>query len=399
VDYFALLPGGAGDPEPYANPILGDVVAAARRARRPDGAPAYRERDLARAEALNRRRACNGYVLHLVSGEEWAAEEAAHGREFQTSFVVLGLALQRAAPSAPDAAFFLFAGDQPVWPAAPGLPLFPAAPRASPRRPGGAAPLVAGFSDGPGFRHGALLPTPDDLAQALGLLVPSECNTGHYPGGPGAFVRPPWGARRGGALFRGGPTGRGQAPATNPRLDLVRHDGEALAPGVPLDAGLTRAAKSARKLYFREPLPQGAGAGAEKGGGPLVEPPMDPREWRRFVRPPVPFAAWGGWRYIVNVDGNVAAFRLAASFAFGAVVVLFRPEFPCWVDALLEPRVNCLVAPDFAALRREVAWAEAAPGRAEAIGAAGRRLYEERLSGAAVFAALAGALRAALAAP
>ena len=368
--------------ENYVNPIINDILKLAKNIHNPDGTVAYPTKELDQYYNSGVNRAVSGSYIWHDAFDDLGAVDNKDDKEvlqsYKTYFVMFGTFLETIAPRLHDISFFAVLGDQMFWPESPGKPLDDSFPTNSPKRPSGDAPIMVNFSNRSGYNH-LLLPTVDDMSNSLGKLFPSACNTAHYNDViSSSYKIVPWNNRKSAALFRGSPTGFGQSSRTNARLDianrcLLLHTNPQLGNSkIILDAGLTRATKARSKLYF-----------GSLAGKPIIEPRMNYGKWKRCVRASVPFIEWGNWKYLISIDGNVVAFRLATMFAFGSVVILYRPVFDCWVNEFLKPRINCIIAFDYNSLVSEIEWAEEF-GRAEKIGAAGRHLFETKFSSMAI---------------
>lgn len=260
-----------------------------------------------------------------------------------------------------DCDLFLNTKDQLIAPE-PGMPSHPQLPLAARKlttRPadGGAfTPVLsqcttAGFADIP-------FVTADDISRSSGLSFPNICFD-HYKG-MADLPLTPWTERDPRALFRGSATGCGTTPRTNPRLGAVK--AAASAPEL-FDVGLTGNRSTIKHYYAdgsRQPRPQ-KGRPADR----------------------VAFTDHGKYRTLLDIDGNVLAYRLGALFAFGATVVRVAPGFNPWFADHLKtsgPEANCQVADTTADLVPVVRTLRADEKRAERIGANGRRLFDEHLT-------------------
>jgi hypothetical protein len=201
--------------------------------------------------------------------------------------------------------------------------------------------------------------TADDINRTSGICFPPSCFSHYF----GLVEQEPveWSDRDPRALFRGSATGCGTTAATNPRLearDLGRSRPDLL------DVGIT-SARSALKHYYAE----GALQPRPKKGGPADR---------------VAFSDHGKYRALLDIDGNVLAYRVAALFSFGSVVVRFRPGFQPWFGDLLRPdpsdeESNCRAVRSGDELVKVLEALAASPERAESVGARGRALFLDRL--------------------
>lgn len=146
------------------------------------------------------------------------------------------------------------------------------------------------------------------------------------------------------AVFRGSSTGFGLTAGTNMRLRiaLMSLDGVKDIDGVCLlDAGLTswnvrpRIVKESRYIdTFDEKLIDAI---------PIV-PFMDMETQASF-------------KYIVNIDGHVSAFRLSAELGSRSVVLIVQSKFKLWYAHMLEPYVHYIpVRADLCDLYTQIKW-------------------------------------------
>jgi hypothetical protein len=259
-----------------------------------------------------------------------------------------------------DCDFFVNYKDQLVAPE-PGrssYPHLPAEAQALTTRPPGAFVPILSQSTAPGFQDVPFV-TADDITRVSERSFPSTCFD-HYHG---LDKRPlvPWEDRDPRALFRGSATGCGTTPATNPRLGVVALSRDPKVAPL-LDVGLT-GRRSTQKHYYAEGRAQ-------------------PRPKKTKISGRVPFGDHGKYRVLLDLDGNVLAYRLSALFAFGSVVVRTASRFSPWFADLLVsagPDANCQVADEVADLAPILERLRDDPARAEKIGAAGRALFDEKL--------------------
>jgi hypothetical protein len=269
----------------------------------------------------------------------------------------------------PDCDLFFNYKDQVVAPlpgrsAHPHLP--PSAALQTKRLPGAFVPVLSqsareGFADVPFL-------SADDITRVSGHSFPPIC-FGHYAGI--ADIPPkPWEERDPRALFRGSATGCGTTPRSNMRLGTL-----AVAKQHPdlFDVGVTQH-RSGAKHYFvngvRQPRPR-------------KFPPADR----------VSFSDHGNYRVLLDIDGNVLAYRIAALFAFRAAVVRVAPEFEPWFADLLQAftieddggksaRYNCARVSDPKDLPQLLQVLGEGDGKmAREIGIRGRQLFDRYLSG------------------
>lgn len=133
----------------------------------------------------------------------------------------------------------------------------------------------------------------------------------------------PWNERKPIAVFRGGSTGCGVTIKTNQRLNLayISYSTPNDTDDLPLlDAGITNWNLRPRKLKKVKYL-QTIDTKALPFG--LVGR-LSPQEQSHY-------------KYIVNVEGHVSAFRLGVELASGACVILAASKYKMWYSSMLKP--------------------------------------------------------------
>ena len=168
-----------------------------------------------------------------------------------------------------------------------------------------------------------LAPTHEDWArvQSLkGMWFPRSCRD--YT----EVFDTPWKDKKKTAVFRGASTGCGVTIETNPRLRLAyigaTHEDE--KEGEPLlDVGITKWNLRPRKM---------------KGSKYLQS--IDVAELAKKGVKKVGFLSLqdqSRYRYIINVDGHVSAFRLSIELGMGSVILLAESKWKLWYSDLLVP--------------------------------------------------------------
>jgi hypothetical protein len=181
------------------------------------------------------------------------------------------------------------------------------------------------------------IPTWDDWARVSALedgkLFPKDCSQSVFDPVPFADKIPK-------AVFRGGTTGCGTTIESNPRLGLAHLS--TLHPDL-LDAGITnwnlrpRKTKDSPYLQFIDPgaLPFG-----------LVDR-LTPAQQMRY-------------KYIVNVDGHVSAYRLGNELRMGSVILLVESRYRMWFHRWLEPYKHYVpIRRDLSDLLEKIRWCRA----------------------------------------
>lgn len=165
-----------------------------------------------------------------------------------------------------------------------------------------------------------LMPTHEDWARVQSLesiWFPRACRA--YD----EIFNTPWNNRKPTAVFRGGSTGCGVTIETNPRLK-VAYLSSVTPPdnnGIPyLDAGITNWNLRPRKLMGYQYLQT-----IEKDERPFaLASRVSPEEQATY-------------KYIINIDGHVTAFRLSLELNMGSVILLVKSPWKIWFSDMLVP--------------------------------------------------------------
>ena len=177
-----------------------------------------------------------------------------------------------------------------------------------------------------------LIPTYEDWTRSVyqsdHQVMPNSCK--EYP----VIRHTPWEDKIEKAVFRGTNTGAGTTPDTNVRLKLVSVYGKSPL----LDVGFTkwnlRPKKHESDAFFRIP---------EQKTYPTV-PPLTMQEQSRY-------------KYILHLEGNVAAFRMPYELSSGSLVLRVDSYWKTWYDDLLKPYVHYVpVKSDLSNLEDQIIW-------------------------------------------
>lgn len=145
------------------------------------------------------------------------------------------------------------------------------------------------------------IPTAEDWArvssQEDGKFFAPDCKTYNYD------FSIPWEARKPTAVFRGASTGCGTTVETNPRLRIASMVSPNENGALLLDAGITKWNLRPRK-HISSPYLK------------LID-----QTQFKTVKPLTP-SEQAGYKYIVNIDGHVSAFRLSLELSMGSVIFI-----------------------------------------------------------------------------
>ena len=147
----------------------------------------------------------------------------------------------------------------------------------------------------------------------------------------------PWEDKKEVAVFRGASTGCGVTIETNPRLKLA-----SLSTTYPkfLDAGITKWNCRPRKHISTKYLD-------------IIDPKKMPFG---LVKPLTP-EEQSHYKYIVNVDGHVSAFRLSLEMSTGSVILLQDSKYRVWFRKYLQPYKHYVpIKEDLSDLIEQIQW-------------------------------------------
>ena len=145
------------------------------------------------------------------------------------------------------------------------------------------------------------------------------------------------------ALFRGGTTGCGTTVETNQRLKLadISHKQPLDEKGNKyLDAGITNWNLRIRKLENSEYLTT-----------------IYPEDFDFDLVERIPRNEQSKYKYIINVDGHVKAFRLSSELNSGSVLLIVASKWKLWYSDMLKPYEHYVpVKSDMSDLIQQVIW-------------------------------------------
>lgn len=213
------------------------------------------------------------------------------------------------------------------------------------------------------------MPTHEDWARISseeGKFFAPDCRDYRYN------LSKPWSQRIPTAVFRGASTGCGVTVDTNPRLKLAYlssvspvENGYKL-----LDAGITKWNLRPRKImgnpYLQLIVPRSLPFWNKDTNG-LVNT-MSPEEQANY-------------KYVINVDGHVNAFRLSLELSMGCVVLLGDSKYRTWYRRYLIPYVHYVpVKEDLSDLFDQIRWCRNNDQKCEEISRNAKSFYDTYLS-------------------
>jgi hypothetical protein len=141
-----------------------------------------------------------------------------------------------------------------------------------------------------------------------------------------------WESKKPVAVFRGGTSGCGYTADTNMRLKL------SLMRSPELDVGVVQHGKNAYKFDPKEGLGK-----TDSTKFPIV--------------PKMPMSEQAMHKYIIHIDGNVAAYRLLATMMTGSLILKVEGPYTLWIDHVLKPGKHYIpVKADLSDLLEVVEW-------------------------------------------
>jgi hypothetical protein len=156
-----------------------------------------------------------------------------------------------------------------------------------------------------------------------------------------------WNKKKDTAIFRGSVTGCGYTFQNNPRLALAKLSLKLQTSKNPfertlLDAKLTRG--SSKKYRFHRDTGLGYFDPVKNNIFPDVSNSLTKVQQSHY-------------KYIIEVEGNVAAHRIATDMLLGSVLIMVESEYTLWFTHLLIPNVHYIpVKKDLSNLVEQVLW-------------------------------------------
>lgn len=219
------------------------------------------------------------------------------------------------------------------------------------------APILSGSS---GKLYADIpFPTYEDWARAVyqstGSVFPNACR--EYP----SIKQTPWGNKIEKAVFRGATTGSGVTAATNQRLkafEMGQGGGRNL-----LDVGISKWNLRSRKLEGSKYLQT-----IERGKGNY------PKANRLNLQ------EQNSFKYILTLEGHVAAYRLSYELSSGSVVLLADSQWQMWYYPFLKAYEHYVpVKEDLSDLLSQIQWCKSNDAKCAEIADNARRFYNKYL--------------------
>ena len=213
---------------------------------------------------------------------------------------------------------------------------------------------ICGMSGSDGFQD-IMLPTIDDWEIASQKIFYGMCRDQYKE-----FeeqIETKWSNKIEKVVFRGATTDCGYDEETSARYLVHKLSSRGEIP--ELDAGIT-------KLWFND---------IQLSNSDLSYPQ------RLKTIDPIPFVQMSKYKYILNIDGSVTAFRLSAELAFGSVILKVDSKYKIWYLHLLEPWVHYIpIKSDLSDLKEKIEWCKSNQNTCEIIGSNARKFYYKYIS-------------------
>lgn len=161
-----------------------------------------------------------------------------------------------------------------------------------------------------------------------------------------------WKLKKPVAVFRGSASGCGVTPETNQRIKLA-----SMKKTPFLDVGLTGVVSD--KLKF-DPVYGLTNLDLSKKLKPVQR---------------LSFRQQSFYKYIIHIDGNVAAYRLLKMMTLGSVILKVQGEYILWFEHMLKDGVNMIsIKKDLSDLEEKIEWCKAHDNECKEIARKGREL-------------------------
>ena len=175
-----------------------------------------------------------------------------------------------------------------------------------------------------------------------------------------------WKDKKSTAVFRGSSTGEGIDIETNKRLFVSHLSTKNLVDenNIPyLDAGITKWNFRPKKL-INSPYLQTIDI--KKLNFTLV-PRLTPTEQSQY-------------KYIINIDGNVSAFRLSYELTMNSVILIVKSKWKCWYSDILVPYIHYVpINEDCSNLIEQIKWCKENDNKCEIIAKNAKNFYDKYL--------------------
>ena len=203
---------------------------------------------------------------------------------------------------------------------------------------------------------------PDDVQRVMRTYFLPRCTNPYV--NDGAYVTD-WARKKPTAVFRGSATGCGWTVETNPRLAIVHASANAPAKYEGfLDAALTGSHDARFKKH-------NADTTVRFFTDHRVVPHLQSEKNRLSL------VQQSEYKYVLDIPGNVVAYRLPGMFGLGSVVMIVEHErYRPWIHPLLKSRSNCLVLKSPDLVMDAIQWCRENDASCKAIARRGLQLFK-----------------------
>lgn len=209
-----------------------------------------------------------------------------------------------------------------------------------------------------------LIPTNDDWRLASGRFFTDGCSK-EYSKNVIKDIHTNWDSKKPICIFRGSATGCGNTLENNMRLKAA--DISVDYPDL-LDAGITDW-KERPKKYMGQEIKI-----------------IDKKAFRFELSNFIDNKTKSAYKYILNIDGYVSAFRLSSEFRMNSVVLIVISHYKLWFSHLLKPYVHYVpVLEDLSDLITQIIWCKEHDTECKKIAKNGLLFYEKYLSKNGIF--------------
>ncbi len=220
----------------------------------------------------------------------------------------------------------------------------------------------------------------DDISRITQRVYPGMC-VGAYMKVTGEKINTNWNKKKPTAMFRGSATGCGTTVKNNPRIRLAycgkkwkkdnRYNEKNKIDKIPfLDVGLTTKKSSFKKHEDDKYIVH-------------VEDIIDTDDLSKRVDlvDSMSHAEQSNYKYIINVEGYVSAFRTTFLFGFNSVILYVNSDYKPWYFYYLEDYKNVIfINKNLSNLAEAIEWLKKNDADAKKIAAAGYKLYKNLFS-------------------
>lgn len=211
--------------------------------------------------------------------------------------------------------------------------------------------------------HDICIPTEDDMMRITDKIYPDMCSNNYY----GRKFDTKWKDKKPTCVFRGGATGCGITPETNMRIKACKMSHEWSVDSDKkdlLDAKLT-SWNNKPKFY----------------NGKLVQLKESEFDFDASNDNKMDIQEQSTYKYILNIDGHVKAFRLGNELRMGSVVLIVESDYRLWFQEFLVDKVHYVsVSRDLSDLEDKIKWCIGHDEECEQISKNAKDFYDKYLS-------------------